>query len=339
MNVPSFADSFEVLCLIAADDGRKDVLFGDSFDRVLAELPPFLVGKEFPDTYFEFPLIGDPFLDVTMLYGELDPHTRIESAATADTGAMFDWYAEARKKYDSISCGFEFDTKNPELPAAAIHFQPRDHTELVKPFCDTIGEPDRAELYLSQAARMPEEWPLSFFGMFRGRPGSPLRICGYLGNSETTECIQDPQHLTHIFDETGFSAYNDAMLSQIRQLMQTASESLDFQFDVYPDGGIGDTFAIDLQFKIQQPAAVRSAFSEGIAARCMQLLQNWGAADDRWKLGAETAFARAIPVSVDGKPRKFGFTLMPQWVKARWRNGVLQPSKLYLLGNAGLITK
>ena len=69
----------------------------------------------------------------------------------------------------------------------------------------------------------------------------------------------------------------------------------------------------------------------------MGLLESRGVADHRWQLGAQATFARAILVEMpDGSLNRYNFALMPQWVKARWTDGVLQPSKLYFPANAGL---
>jgi len=337
VKAPTYADSFEVLCLQAADEGRGEVLFGDSVKRARAAIRPFMVGREFPGSYLEFPLAGDPFLDVTVLYGDVGPDCHVDSPAAPDADELLEWFASARERFENVSFGFELDTKNEEIGAAGVHFQPRGHTELVEPFCQVIGEPERAGLYLDLAKRMPEGWPLSFFGLFRGRPGSPLRVCGYLDSDEKNACAKDRLHLAAVFDELGFSAYDDTMLEQASTLMGATSGTVDFQFDVFPDGKFGEVFALDVQFGIEQPEAVQASFTNGRGARVMNLLESWGAADERWKLGVEATFARALPVEQeDGTPGRFAFTLMPQWVKVRWRNTVLQNSKLYYLANAGI---
>ena len=336
MKAPTYADSFEVLCLQAADEGRGEVLFGDSVKRARAAIRPFMVGREFPGSYLEFPLVGDPFLDVTVLYGDVGPDCHVDSPAAPDADELLEWFASARERFENVSFGFELDTKDPGTPTAAVHFQPRKHTELVRTFCEVVGEPQRAELYLDLAARMPDGWPLSFFGMFKGRSGSPLRVCGYMNDDERKACAADSAHLRSSLERVGFSAYDDTMLEQASTLMGTAPGSIDFQFDVYPDGTIGDVFAIDAQFAIENPEAVRASFEGGPGAHVMNLLENWGIADNRWHLVAEAAFARALPATQpDGTLVRYGFTLMPQWVKVRWANKVLQPSKLYHLAKAG----
>jgi hypothetical protein len=338
MNALSHADAFQVLLLQAADDGRGPVLFGDSVARAREAVPPFLIGKGFPDVYMEHPLAGDPFLDITLLLQDLEPGMRVDSPAAGEHGAMLDWFAEAWREHKNISWGFELDTKEDVLPCAAVHFQPRQCTQLVEPFFEHAGEPERARLYLDLAARMPEGWSLAFFGMFRGRPGSPLRVCGYLGGDEQARCADNPGHIAEVFDTVGFRAYDDAMLAQVAEMLAAAPVAADFQFDVFPDGSIGSIFAVDVQFGIEQPPVVWQSFTDGAGARVMGLLESWGAADERWKIAVRSAFARALPVDLDGGGvGRFAFTLMPQWVKARWADGVLQPSKLYHLAHAGLI--
>ena len=338
MQVPTYADSFKVLCLQLASEGRAEALLGTDVDHACACVQPFLVGPRLPDVYLEFPLAGTPFMDVTLLYGDMPANASVNSPAAGDARAMFEWYSNAREEHEEICCGFELDTHEDSLPPAAVHFQPRANTDLVLPFCETVGEAQKGELYLAQNERMPKGWPLSFFGMFRGRPGSPLRVCGYLSREQQRVCGEDPAVLRDAFDAMGFDAYDDAMLAQVSQLMATTPGVVDFQLDVWPNGQLGDTFAIDCNFAIQRPELVRQSFAGGMAGRVMSLLEQWGAADERWRLAPRAAFARALPVELDdGSLAPYGFTLMPQWAKVRWRGGVLQASKLYYLGNAQLV--
>ena len=128
------------------------------------------------------------------------------------------------------------------------------------------------------------------------------------------------------------------MLAQVAELLDAAPHTVDFQFDVFPDGTLGPTFAVDLQFGVERPELVMRSFSEGDAARVMGLLERYGVADDRWRQAVRSAFARWIPVELDdGSPARFSLTLMPQWVKARWTDGELQPSKLYHYANAKVL--
>lgn len=222
MRVPTHQDAFAVLCLQAKDDGREHVLFGDSMPRVRAVANPFLVGELFPEVYLEFPLAGEPFLDVTLLLDDLAPGTHVDSPLASGSEAALDFYARERANYPNIVCGFELDCAAANVPAAAMHFQPRDNHELVRPFCEALGEPARADLYLAQNARMPSGWPLSFFGLFRGRPGSPLRVCGYFGGEEHGACANDPSRIGRALAQAGFSAFDDVMLGQASRMLSVA---------------------------------------------------------------------------------------------------------------------
>jgi len=338
MKVPTHEEAFQVLLLQAADDGRAELLFGDSLERLREAIPPFLIGDDFPDVYLEHPLIGSPFIDATVLYGKLRPGLHVDSPLAGKNNELFDWFSEVRESYDDISFGFELDTKEEVPPAAAVHFQPRRHTELVRPFCELADEPERASLFLDFAKRLPDDWSPSFFGLFRGRAGSPLRICGYVDVAEKLACATDHTHLAHLFDTIGFAAYHEEMLAQISAIMAAAPSTVDFQFDVYPDGSLGSMFALDVRFGVQQPEEMQETFENGPGARLMGILEGWGMADDRWRLATRAAFARAIPaVLPDNSIELYAFTLMPQWVKVRWVDGKLQPSKLYHLGRGALL--
>ena len=334
----SHYDAYQVLLLQAADDGRKETLFGPSFDRARAMAEPYTIGERFPSVYLEFPLCGTPFLDVTFLYNELNQEDRIQAPTAPNVEALLAWWKTLEQEETKISFGFELDTKDEVMHEAAIHFQPRDRRGLVRPFLEAIGESERADLYLNQAARMPDEWSLSFFGLFRGRPNTPLRICGYLSSEEMGACANDPQRVAATFDKIGFRAYDQRLVDDVVRLFSAKPNAGDFQFDVMNNGELGGTFALDIQFDIQQPTEVRESFDSGIASRVMGLLAEWGIADERAELVPQATFARSLPMERrDGTLGRYSFTLMPQWVKVRWCDGVLQPAKMYFLATAGFL--
>lgn len=338
MKAPSYYDSFRVLLLQLADNNRTETLIGANALNACKACEPFLIGQEFPNVYLEFPLLEDPFLDVTLLYKKIEPHTYIDSAAAQGTEPIIDWYSTLQPDKDNITFGVELDTSNPALPRAGVHFQPRTRQDLVEPFCKAAGEPERAKLYLDFDARLPQNWSLSYFGMFRGRPESPLRVCGYLADSVKQEAARDTRYMADVFDAVGFSAYNDAMLAGLSQLMAVAPSGLDFQFDIFPDGHLSDVFALDAQFAIEQPEQVQASFTQGAALKLMELFETWGIADSRWRYAVDATFARALPIErEDGTLGKIAFTLFPQWTKARWKAGVLQPAKLYCCAGATLL--
>jgi len=338
MRIPSNEVACQVLFLHAAGDGRGTVLFGENWKKTCNRVLPFVEGVRFPTLYFEFPLSGDPFLDVTVLYGEMKAGTRFHSEAAAGTERMIDWYAQVRPRHGGISFGFELDTGSDASAPAAVHFQHRKHIQLAEGFCEAIGDLAAGRLYMSLAARMPAGWAPAFFGMFRGRPGSPLRVCGYLNREERQRCAENPSCLAEVFRQTGFRAYDDGMLHRIAALLALAPHDADYQFDIYPDGRIGDTFAVDVGFGLKESEKLKSSFARGACGEVLQMLEAWGAADARWHLAAGTCLTRALPAEDEnGQIKDYALTVTPQWVKARWRGGVLQNAKLYCRGSAGIL--
>ena len=336
MMVPTHSQAFEVLLLKAADAGRDAALFGGAAHRARDAVPPFLIGERFPEIYLEFPLAGEPFLDVTLLYGDLEDDARIDSPLASGCEDMLSFYARERAEGADVDFGFEIDCADPAPSAAGVHFQPRKHTELVAPLCEAAGSPEKASLYLAQNERMPQGWPLSYFGMFRGRPGSPLRVCGYLERGEKRVCAADPAHLGRALGQAGFSAFDEAVLAQAAHVLELAPAGVEFQLDALADGSLGDMFAIGLHFDSLPSADVRRSFASGAGAAIMAQLREWGIADERVGHVGEMTFTRGMHIhSDDGSSVPFGFSLIPAWLKVRWRNGILEPAKLYMNASAG----
>ena len=329
--------ALQMLLLHAASAGRGELLFGEGLERLKKILPAFVDPVElahFPEMYLEFPLIGVPFLDAEVLYLKIPENARIASPLAAGTEQMPAWLAQAKNKYPDITGGFEIDTQLPPV-SAAVCFQPRQHTELAAEFCEIIGETRYGQLYTEMAGRMPEGWKLSYFGLFKNRPGSPLRIGGYMDREQIASCAGDPEELTRLFAAAGFTAWDEPMIREICSVLAVSPERADFQFDVYPDGSVGDGFAIDIAFALQQPEAVKASFygRSGSGAAYMELLRKWGIADERWKKALEAVFSGALPLTEGAVT----FRMFPQWFKVRWKGKKLQPAKMYLHAKAGYI--
>ena len=327
--------AFEVLLLQAGADGREETLFGSCVPRVREVVHPFLVGTSFPEIYLEFPLLGEPFLDVTLLYSNLPEQTRIDSPLAEGCEEIVSFYQRERSRIDDISFGFELDCSRNDASAAGIHFQPRSHTELVDPFCQVAGEPERAALYHAQNARMVEGWSLDFFGMFRGRKSSPLRVCGYINPEAGKRCAKDPILLGKTLTQAGFEDFDDTLLEQAARVLELAPDAIDFQLDVLPDGRLGDMFAIDIRFDTMRSSVVKESFTGGVCADIMKQLMNWGIADERTQLMPDMTFTRGLRFEDEGEMKNYALVLTPAWLKVRWRAGVLQPSKMYMRMAAG----
>ena len=335
---PTFKEAYEMLCAHAGKDGREEVLFGDSLSRAREYVPPYLTGLMFPEVYFEMPLSGNPFLDVVVSYGKNRPGFTIE--AREEESRILDWVANSRKVYRDISVGFELDTHCKEFTEPAIHYEPRRSLESVEPFCELIGEKENARLYLDMCERMQDTWPLSLFGLFRGRKNSPLRISGYLTKEEKEAYAFNPSAVAGVFDAIGFKAYSSEMLSQVSEVIGIAPDALDFQFDVYPDYTLGDKFSLDVQIKERHPEAITDALSTGPLSEMISMWKDLGVLDERFKLVKESTMKQSFPIiKNNGLPGEYILEERPKWMKITWKDARPVLSKCYCLIWGGVAWK
>ena len=162
-----------------------------------------------------------------------------------------------------------------------------------------------------------------------------MRIGGYMDRDELAHCADDPAHLGDRFRQIGFSAFDVPMLERCSEFMRLAP-SVDFQFDIMPDGSLGDTFGLSLSFNETKPREARMCMESGYGAKLMQTLQGWGLADDRWKLIAGAAFARHVGYERDDATEgRFALCILFNYAKVKFKDGDLQPAKFYLTCTAG----
>lgn len=330
MKRPTQMQAFDALYTIAAGDGREDALFGDSIELALPAYERTLIGSGHPHAYLEFPLLGNPCFDLLSVHGYVEPGSKFAPGAGYGYQRMLDWFQGVCTPDSSVSCGIEIDTSCGQTDRAGVYLQQRTRHELVEPFLESVGEPGRAPAYHDVLRRMPEGWPPAYVGLFPGRAGTPMRIGGYMKRAELDRCKDDPAHLGEMFRQIGFEAFDAPMLDRCSEFMRQAP-SVDFQFDIMPDGSLGDTFGLSLSFNETKPRQARECMESGYGAALMNVLQGWGLADDRWKLISGAAFGRHIGYEKeDGTIGRFALCIKFNYAKVKFKGCVPQPAKFYL---------
>ena len=335
MRKPGQMAAFDALYGIAARDGRGEALFGDSIELARPSFERTLVDSGYPKAYFEFPLLGKPCFDLLSGYDHVEPGAKFAPGRGFGRQGMIDWFAGVCGSGSTAGCGFELDTSTGETERAAVYLQQRSRHELVEPFLESVGERGRARAYFDVFERMPQEWLPSYVGLFPGREGAPMRIGGYMGADELAHCADDPRHLSERFRQIGFTAFDAPMLERCAEFMALAP-SIDFQFDIMPDGTLGDAFGLSLSFNEALPFEARECMESGYGATVMQTLQEWGLADDRWKLIAGASLARCVGYErEDGTQGHFALCILLNYAKVKFRACEPQPAKFYLACTAG----
>ena len=295
------------------------VLFGDGLEKIRPLIRPFLTGDDFPEIYLEFPLKGEPFLDATVLYNDIVNVKNIDSPLAGECETLLKRFSRFRENHKDICFGFEIDSAS-SGSLAAVHFQPYGHMDLVEPFLESIGEGSYSDLYKEFVRHSGPIWPPSFFGIFRGRPLYPLRVCGYVDKNEYELICSSDTHLRDVFDHLCFKAYDDKMINQIKEVFNIAPLGVDYQMDIYPDKSIGATFSLDI--------ALPDKYDDRVA----KLFKKFGIADDRCDLLEEIVSDVALPDSVENE--NIGLRrikIKPAWLKIRWKDKVLQNAKCYTM--------
>ena len=339
MRKPTPMEAFDALYTIAARNGRERGLFGDSIKLARPAYERTLIGDSYPSAYLEFPLLGDACFDILSVHADVEPGARFAPGTGYGRQAMFDWFAGVSALGVGASCGLELDTSVGETERAGVYLQHRKHVELVEPFLASIDELGRMQGYLDVVARMPKGWPPAYVGLFPGRPGTPLRIGGYMAPPDQARCAADPAHLAKRFRQIGFTAFDDEMLERCSLFMRIA-ETVDFQFDVMADGTLGPTFGLSLSFNRTRPHEAHACMTSGYGAKLMGVFQDWGLADERWHLIADAAFARHVGyVREDGSEGRLALCVLFNYAKVKFVNGEPQPAKFYLRLEASELTQ
>ncbi len=321
---------FDALYALAAQDGREEALFGKSLGAARAAYERTLIGKEYPSVILEFPLAGSPGFDLLTGYTRVEPGERFAPGAGYGRQDLFDWFSRVSPRFPDVGCGFEIDTSSGGGDRAGVYLQHFGHRELAAPFLQSIAEEARAPLLEAVADRMPEGWPPAYMGLFPGRPGAPMRIGGYMGEKELRRCAEDPAHLKKCLGQIGYRDDDLGMPERCARLMRLVP-GVDFQFDILPDGSLGDTFGLSLSFNRIRPREFRECMETGYGREVMELLQEWGLADERWRRIADAVFARVVDYDrEDGSAGRFALCVLPNYAKVRFRKGLPRDAKFYL---------
>lgn len=330
MPVPNQMDMFDLLYALAAADGRGEALLGGGRERLRTLYERTLIGSARPSLYLEFPLLGEPCYDFLSVIEKVEPGATFAPGAGYGYEQAFNWFSTVCED-KNVSMGFELDLSTGEQELAGIYLQQRNRSELVEPFLASVGEAWRYPAYKSVQEAMPEGWPPAYVALFPGRQGSPTRIGGYMTHAEQRRCAENPTHMGDCLHRIGFDAFDEQMLTRCAHLMRMAP-SIDVQFDIMGDGTLGNTFGLALSFNEFKPRMVREQMEEGVGHRIMSTLQQWGLADDRWRLLGNVAFAKQFPYArEDGTTGYLGLCTLPNYAKVKFRDAQMQPAKFYLV--------
>ncbi len=322
---------YDVIFALAAKDGRDAVLFGDCVEAAREALSCSLVGKAFPELWFEVPLAGAPWFDLHALASReaLSPDDVFTDAETGGNAAVFRWFAAQERGVRQLALSWDTGKGDVEHPAVQLLVTSRD-VGLTCDFLEAAGRPDACDAYRAFRNALPDDWFACYTGVFPGRPGNTLRVECIPRSQLQRAYADEPSLLEAHLRQVGLAELGDTLVDRCQLLARTPFK-LEFQFDVEPDGRAGATFGASVRFACPPREGAWEGFvPNGAAGELMEQVEAWGLSDERWRLLAGTTFAKRI--SKEDAARLL--YCYPAFLKLRWRDGVPLDAKAYLIAGA-----
>lgn len=337
---------YQIIYALAAKDGRDEALFGSCFPLSSEAFYHSTAGTEFPELWFEVPLLGDPWFDLHALTSQkdLDPNMSFTAETTGGYPQVFKWFAGA-PNVRQLALSYDVSSGDISKPAVQLLLATTS-VETTCAFLEAAGRSDAVAAYQSFYNRLPGDWFACYSGTF---PARPKLIQDGADSSEhlaeqdakpwvRVECIPDRSTqeayakdgalLESHLRQVGLTNLGTTIIDRCQALARTPFQ-LEFQFDVGPDGKAGTTLGVSVRFA--EPSAHcdnwQSFEADGAAGELMNQVQAWGLCDERWRLLQDAAFSKRV--SRNGKAM-LAYCL-PTFLKLRWRGGEPLDAKAYLI--------
>ena len=319
---------YDILYASAARDGRESALFGGSAALAHVAFERSLACEAFPELWFEIPLAGEPWFDLHALTAREDLPSNMGFSAERTGGCpeAFRWFAQQGPSARQLALSWDTGRGDVGQPAVQL-LASRDDVQMTCGFLEAVGRADAVSAYRRFFGSLPDGWFACYTGVFPGRQGHNLRVECIPSRGLQRAYADDAALLEGHLRQTGLREFGDTLVERCQQ-MAKAPCALEFQFDVEPDGRAGTTFGASLRFAQPPGNDRRQSFSrDGAAADLMRQVQAWGLADGRWRLLADTMFAKRV---------SFGSAscilyCYPAFLKLRWHAGEPLDAKAYLI--------
>lgn len=317
---------YRIIYALAAKDGREQVLFGKSAPLAWEAFRRSLASGDISELWFEVPLLGDPWFDVHVVVAHegVSPEATFEGDVLGVYTNTLKWFAGAEGVRQLV---FSWDTGSGrrDVPGVQLLVKTRDPS-VTCDFLEAAGKSEAVRRYRTFRELMPEGWFPCYTGVFPGREDQTLRVECIPDKSLQGPYADDASLLESHLRQVGLTDLGGSLVERCRLLARTPF-SLEFQFDIADDGRAGTTFGASLRFG---PASIEGEdlpfTAEGPAGDLMRLIESWGLADDRWRLLEDAEFAKRLTHGSQAEE----ILCYPEFIKLRWRDGVLVDAKAYL---------
>lgn len=319
---------YDIVYALAARDGRDKALFGTCAPTAHEAFTHSMAGNAFPELWFELPLLGDPWFDLHCLTArkDLDPSMTFDASTTGGYPEVFAWFANQGPSVRQLALSYDVSKGVVDHPAVQLLIADTNYA-VTDGFLQVAGRPDAVEAYQTFVKRLPKGWYPCYTGVFPGRLGERIRVECIPNSAQQRAYASDPDLFERDLRQTGYTGPVDTLVPRCQAMADTPFQ-FELQFDVTLDGAAGGTISASLRFDCPPGSEEWRAFEpDGAAGELMRKVEGWGLADDRWRLLADTAFAKRASFMGESV---LGYCF-PAFVKLKWHDGEPLDAKTYLM--------
>ena len=321
---------YEALYRLASKDAGCD-LFGASAPLAQEAFRRASAGASMPTVWFEVPLSGPPRFDLHVAHGNADLHGHAPFAPDAmdGHGELLNWYASEPREGGGLALAY--DAGEGRIGAPAVHANVNGAEAFdAGGFFAHVGRPEAAALYRGFEKRLPQGWRIWYFGVHPGRPGAPVRVDCFVGESLKRAYAAEPAKLEEDLRKAGFAVEGPAA-RHVAAEVAASPFGMELQFDILSDGALGRTVGVSAQFPLASASAARPLWEpSGGAAQLMGFAVDSRIADARWRRVRDAMFSTAVR---DGDVSR-ALYCVPLFAKFRVCAGELFDAKIYLQAGA-----
>ena len=285
------------------------------------------VGDTMPILYFEVPLLGEPRFDLQVCIdrASLSKGAKLPESAPAHLQGAIDWLLQDGNGSTGVDFAFDVsagDIRSPQV----IAFTNGCETCDLESFFACAGDASAAGRYDDAQTRAPEGWNSWYTGLIPQRQGRPVRLDYFVDRDKAARYRQDIGLLAADLRQMGYNA-SGFELERCADLLAYPF-GLNIQLDVLEDGSMGPVLGYNAAFGGLPASVARASATDGALAGIMQLVEDWGLADERWRLLAGCCIGRRI-----GLPDGDSITVRstPTFLKVRMTPEGLVDAKVYII--------
>lgn len=278
----------------------RERLFGSDFGLLFRAVSDAMPPSGAPAINVEVPLAGRPGSDVHVRCSRRHFH----GVGAPEAGPFWEehpsllaWAEAELAEGEGVGVSYDLRSWAGEgLPDPAVYYRGLS----VDGFFEGLGATHAARVHHDAVRRLPRGWRCWYTGLFPNREGCPVRLGIVLTRSAQDAYVGHPEALEADFAKVGIRGVGPELVSFLAG--QAAQPYLfDVELDAHPDGSIGWPVGVNLTLGLAGQEA-KAALGSGSLAEVLQLAEQRGLADDRWRLVGDAAVRRLAPVRRGGPP-------------------------------------